>query len=84
MTAIVKSIQLERESYGDNKGQMRGKVNLTDGYDNHVQIKLSEEQCQQVLELVADSMVATINDVAKDMTARVFSAKVPVLEAPSE
>lgn len=75
MTApiILRSIEIERELFGDAKGTYKGKVRF-DGEHADVTLKLSHEQCQQIIDMCAGNIIDCAHDIAGLMRSDVIES----------
>lgn len=70
---VLRSIEIERELFGDSKGEYKGKV-CFDGDHANVTLKLSHEQCQQIIEMCAGSIIDCAHDIAGLMRSDVIES----------
>lgn len=79
----LESLQIQRMTYGANKGKMEGAIKFENPQGN-VQIMLDDETCHRILVLCADGLVTTAKAVALDLTAEIINSATKSLEAPHE
>jgi len=69
----LQRLNIERESYGKDKGKLVGKITFSDDH-GEVSIRLTEEHAHIILDVCADSLVATSQKIATEITANIIEA----------
>ena len=78
----LKQLMVMRSEYGSNKGQLSGTVSFQ-GPHGKVELPLDEQMSQDVINICADAIVRSAQEVATELTADVI-AGTPQLEDNSE
>ena len=79
---LLKSIYLRRNMYGVEEGKLKGNIDVGTSL-GEIKLILTEEKCQQILNLVADALVEQTKEVAQLMTAELIEGT-PQLEHKEE
>lgn len=64
-------LEIERERFGKNKGQFRGKIKF-DNEHGEVSLRLTQKHIDSIFEVCADAIVSTAKDAAREMTCAVI------------
>lgn len=73
----LKKLQIERERWGENKGQYVGVITF-DNELGEVSIKLSEEKCRELFMVCADGIVDTAKSAARELTCSVIEHRTAI------
>jgi len=65
---ILQSLRMDRKTYGDDQGAMRGTATFTND-SGRVEIVLDDAKCKQILTICAMQIVDTAKAVSRDLTA---------------
>lgn len=71
-----KYLRIAREDWGDR--EVKGQIQFADS-NGSVEIRLTEEHCQQMLSIVADALVKQTEATAHDLRGAVINAATPQL-----
>lgn len=71
---ILRELEVKLETYGDFKGQYRGKARFTGEY-GEVIVVLSEKHCDGIFNLCADSIIQNSKEVASAMIKPILTQK---------
>ena len=82
MPLSLTSVYLSRNNYGVNKGSLEGNLTVS-GVSGDIKLKMSEEQCQRIVELCAEQLVENTKAIAESMTSEIMTS-VPALENKGE
>ena len=63
-----KKLQIERMTYGPNKGKNAGVISF-DGNAGEISLILSPEQCHKLFAVIGEAIVDTAKDAANNLTA---------------
>jgi hypothetical protein len=63
---VLNDLKIERKRYGENAGKFEGRASF-DSENANVTIKITPEMCQKILDLCADALVETANEMADVM-----------------
>lgn len=79
----LRMLHLSRETYGESKGRLKGKLSVTTSY-GEIDLKLEDERAEQILQIVADQLVESAKEVAQNITREVLEHQAPALEHRDE
>ncbi len=74
----LEKLRIEREEWGEHKGQLRGKVKFS-GPIGEIDIILTSEQMDRILQVCADSLVETARAAGSLMTSELIDQVTPAL-----
>ncbi len=66
----IKSIKLDVDTYGVNKGKLTGSIEITNQY-GEIKIMVDPEKAGEIIRILAPALVATAQDVGAMMVASV-------------
>ena len=67
----LESLVLDKSQYGEQKGRVTGTIRFR-GEHGSIGLTLSPEDCNAILRLCADRLVAQSKQIATDMTASII------------
>ena len=68
---ILESVHLSRCSWGIDKGKLEGAINVTT-FNGEIKLKLTEDQCNEILNLLSVALVKQVKQIAEGMCAQVI------------
>ena len=74
----LNNLRIERETYGERKGQLRGKVGFS-GPIGEISIIITDEQMDRILQVCADSLAETAREAGSLMTSELIEQTTPAL-----
>ena len=69
----LKSMEIKREDWGENKGKFIGSIRYTGEHAN-IDLKLNDEQIQSIFAIVADRMIEVSKEAAKELTCDIIES----------
>lgn len=72
MTTLIKSIYLNLQDYGPDKGKLIGSIEFINQH-GEIKVRLGNERASQIVAVLADSLVDTAKQTASLMTAEVLA-----------
>lgn len=75
----VKSLYIQREAWGVNKGQLTGKIEFTNE-SGEVHVNLDPEMSQRMIVICAEAIAEHSRKIGALMTAEVIDAARPLIE----
>jgi hypothetical protein len=63
----LKNLSISRIEWGEEKGRLRGKIGY-DGENGTVELSLSAKDCENLLPLIAQSIVNSSREIAEQLT----------------
>lgn len=80
----LSKLEIERERWGENKGQYRGVITF-DNEHGKISIRLTKKHCQEIFRTCADAIVDTAKSAANELTCSVLEHQATVgIEAREE
>lgn len=76
---MLKSLYIQREGYGADKGKLTGQVEFQ-GLQGQIAIRLNHPKSQQLLELLAPELISCAQETAKLMVAEILDDSPAQLE----
>ena len=67
----LKDLRIERQLWGDNEGQFKGKI-IFDGDGMEISTYLTPEQCDQIFVIVAESLANVAATAGNAMTSNII------------
>ena len=64
---MLEQLTITRATYGEDKGQLRGRIKIST-QAGAVELTLTEEQAQGIIDVVADTLIDYSKMIANDMT----------------
>ncbi len=77
----LRMVHLARNNYGDDKGLLKGSVEVTT-LAGEIKLHLDEEKAEKILALIADQLVENTQEIAQSITSSIINHK-PALEDKS-
>lgn len=71
---LLRKLDVERQMWGNNKGQLEGKITF-DSEHGEVSVRLNNEQMNRILSICADALIEESRHVASAMVAPLIEAK---------
>lgn len=71
MRMIFNRLKIERESYGEKKGQLIGSISYK-GEQANIELKLNNEQIDKIFHIVADRLVEVSKEAAHELTVDII------------
>ena len=68
---MLKSVHLNRQAWGNDKGKLEGSVSVTT-FDGEIKLKLTEDQCNEILNLLSVALVEQVKQIAEGMCTQVI------------
>ncbi|MEG0848466.1 MAG: hypothetical protein RSE50_00780 [Myroides sp.] len=66
-TWILKKIEVEFQSYGEDKGKYTGKVSFTNGNFESFSFRIRPEMAENYIDLIADDLVKGAENLGADL-----------------
>lgn len=66
----LSSLNLRRSSYGVDQGELAGTLVVTT-VSGDIQLRLSQEKCEQILAIVSEQLVDSAKEVAENITKEI-------------
>ena len=70
---MLDTLYLSRDTFGQNKGRLTGRVKFTNGA-GEIQLNLAPDTAEKILAIVADALVDAARETAQAMTAQIINA----------
>jgi len=67
-------LEIERMKYGPSKDQYLGHIKFDDEHGD-VTVKLSEDDCYKLFEVIGDAVIATAKEAASNLTCAIIEHK---------
>lgn len=71
MTTLIKSIYLNMETYGADKGKLSGSIEFVNQH-GEMKVRINNAQAEKIVAVLADNLVQTAQETASLMTAQVL------------
>lgn len=84
MATEIKSIILTRSDWGDDKGQLKGKITFVDGKSNELAMNVSHDKATQIVALLTEVIVESAQALANDMIASTIISNSNLIEQKME
>ncbi len=75
----LKKLRIEREEWGQHKGQLRGKIEFS-GELGEITLVLNDDQLDRIFQVCADSLVTSAQEAGSLMTSALIEQQTPALE----
>lgn len=72
MTTLVKSIYLNLQDYGPDKGKLQGSIEFVNQH-GEIKVRVGSERAAQIVAILAESLVDTARQTASLMTSEVLA-----------
>ena len=63
----LQAIEIERQRYGDNKGQYKGTIKFMNAENEQFTFKLTEGKSKQYISLIAGEIVRSAGQLSQDL-----------------
>lgn len=77
---ILDKLEIERERWGENKGQLRGKVRFMDKTDNAIELNLTPELNEKFMAVIGEALITQAKIVQERLIANMLDCS-PTLRA---
>lgn len=73
MKMVFRELKIERESWGEKKGQYTGAIRYS-GEAANIELKINDEQIQSIFAIVADRMIEVSKEAAEELTCDIIQS----------